>query len=325
MKGSHHIAIESSRLKYEFDIKRNITIIQGDSATGKTTLIDLLNTYGRYGVESGIMLNSDVPCIVFSANPITWQDTLKTYNDSIIFFDEDYSFIFSKDFAETIRDSSNYYVLITRQPLYNLPYSIKEIYGIRTTGKYHFPEKIYHEFYPIYTDVGIYEIKDAVVLVEDTGSGFQLYQKICGADKCQSAGGNSKIVGKLENMPHDKHVTVIADGAAFGAYVASVLAISKRMSDVQLYFPESFEWIILKSGIIKVDNIDNILERPEDFIESRAFFSWERFFEDILVKATIDDPIRRYSKSKLSSFYYEGKNKDSILSIMPKGVFDKII
>ena len=33
-----------------------------------------------------------------------------------------------------------------------LPYSIKEIYGIRTSGRYHFPEQIYHEFYQIYED-----------------------------------------------------------------------------------------------------------------------------------------------------------------------------
>ena len=45
MKGKHHIVIESARLKYEFDIKRNITIIRGDSATGKTTLIELLEDY----------------------------------------------------------------------------------------------------------------------------------------------------------------------------------------------------------------------------------------------------------------------------------------
>ena len=45
MTGSHHIVIESPRLKYEFTIKRNITIIQGDSATGKTTLIDLISSW----------------------------------------------------------------------------------------------------------------------------------------------------------------------------------------------------------------------------------------------------------------------------------------
>ncbi len=35
MKGKHHIIIETGNIKYEFDIKRNITVVQGDSATGK--------------------------------------------------------------------------------------------------------------------------------------------------------------------------------------------------------------------------------------------------------------------------------------------------
>ncbi|WP_155834077.1 hypothetical protein [Butyrivibrio sp. VCD2006] len=58
---------------------------------------------------------------------------------------------------ELVQASSNYYVLITRQPLYNLPYSVQEIYGIRTTGKYHYPEQVYHEFYRIYNDSNICE------------------------------------------------------------------------------------------------------------------------------------------------------------------------
>ena len=71
--------------------------------------------------------------------------------NTIVFIDEDYSFVFTEEFASVIKNTSNYYVLITRQPLYNLPYSVNEIYGIRTTGKYHFPEKIYNELYPIYS------------------------------------------------------------------------------------------------------------------------------------------------------------------------------
>lgn len=47
MIGKHHIVVESPRLKYEFTIKRNLTVIQGDSATGKTTLIELLRDYDR--------------------------------------------------------------------------------------------------------------------------------------------------------------------------------------------------------------------------------------------------------------------------------------
>lgn len=51
-----------------------------------------------------------------------------------------------------MKRSTNYFVIITRKPIKTLPYSINEIYGIRTSGKYHFPDKVYNEFYPIYPE-----------------------------------------------------------------------------------------------------------------------------------------------------------------------------
>lgn len=35
MKGKYHVVVQNKRLRYEFDIKRNITVIGGDSVTGK--------------------------------------------------------------------------------------------------------------------------------------------------------------------------------------------------------------------------------------------------------------------------------------------------
>ncbi len=159
MVGKHHIIIETAHLKYEFDVRRNITVLQGDSATGKTTLIELLREYSVRGESSGVILQSDVPCEVYAGGALGWENALLGYKGSIVFFDEGYSFVFSKDFAAAIRDTDNYYVIVSRKPLQNLPYSIHEIYGIRTTGKYHFPEQVYHEFYPIvskyYTTKGV--------------------------------------------------------------------------------------------------------------------------------------------------------------------------
>ena len=43
MKGSHRIIVESRKVKYDFIIKRNITILTGDSGSGKTVLIDLIH------------------------------------------------------------------------------------------------------------------------------------------------------------------------------------------------------------------------------------------------------------------------------------------
>lgn len=59
-----------------------------------------------------------------------------------------------------------------------------------------------------------------------------------------SVEGNSQFVGRIEDAEGNKKVVVIADGAAFGAYVAKVTTIAKSRKDVMLYFPESFEWLI---------------------------------------------------------------------------------
>ena len=45
MKGIHKVTIYTKRIRYEFELTRNITIIRGDSATGKTTLIDMVQEY----------------------------------------------------------------------------------------------------------------------------------------------------------------------------------------------------------------------------------------------------------------------------------------
>ena len=53
MKGKYHIIVQNSRVRFEFDIKRNITIIRGDSATGKTTLVSMIDIHDRLGENSG--------------------------------------------------------------------------------------------------------------------------------------------------------------------------------------------------------------------------------------------------------------------------------
>ena len=45
MIGKHTIRIGNSKLRYEFTINRNITILKGDSATGKTTLVEMVREY----------------------------------------------------------------------------------------------------------------------------------------------------------------------------------------------------------------------------------------------------------------------------------------
>ena len=52
------------------------------------------------------------------------------------------AFIKTEQFAKAVRESDNYFVLITRENLYNLPYSVEEIYGLHSSGKYQNTKRI---------------------------------------------------------------------------------------------------------------------------------------------------------------------------------------
>lgn len=134
MRGGHRIRVQNRKVCYEFEIKRNITVIRGDSATGKTTLIDMIAQYESDGRQSGIELVSDKECAVLTG--VRWKENLKDIRDSIVFIDESDRFITSVEFAGEVAESDNYYVIVTRDNLGNLPYSVDEIYGIHVSGKY---------------------------------------------------------------------------------------------------------------------------------------------------------------------------------------------
>ena len=149
MKGSRHIRISNRKLTYEFTIRRNLTIIRGDSATGKTTLIGMIREFNLQGEDSGVQVSSSSPCVVVEGQ--NWEKQLRELDeDSVVFIDEGNRFVSSRRFAEVARASSNYYVIVTRENLYSLPYSVTEIYGIHSAGKYNSIQKVYHEFYRIY-------------------------------------------------------------------------------------------------------------------------------------------------------------------------------
>lgn len=176
MKGLHKVIVQNNRLHYEFDIKRNITIIQGNSATGKTTLINMLRQAENLGADSGVDVNCDVPCRILEGR--NWKVILESISKSIIFIDEENTFINTEEFASAIQNSDNYYVLITRENLYNLPYSVEEIYGLHSSGKYQNTRKVYQQMYRIYSDENILPIKPEKIIVEDSNSGYDFFHSV---------------------------------------------------------------------------------------------------------------------------------------------------
>lgn len=315
MLGKHHIIVQNSISKYEFDIKRNITIIKGDSATGKTVLVDMISEYVSNGPDSGITLSSNVPCRVIDGN--TWQEQLSYIQDSIVFIDEGNHFITSKDFAEYVRRGDNYYVIITRESISTLPYSVDEIYGIHSSGKYSDLKPVYHQMYRIYGDLPSlfpqYGIRPGIIIVEDSNSGYEFFDNICRKTqdiKCISASGKSSILKTLQTATSD-NILIVADGAAFGSEMDKIYQYMRNHQEINLYLPESFEWLILKSNIVRDTNITNELNHTEDYADSTKYFSWERYYTSLLKEVTRDTYLA-YSKSKLNDGYKEPQIANAI-------------
>ncbi len=180
MKGRQHIEIRNNRSVFKFDLDHNISVIKGDSATGKTTLVDMIAEFQQYGADSGISLSSDKRCVVLGRQ--NWQQELKSISDCIVFIDEGNDFVKSKEFAEAIRGSDNYYVIVTRENLFELPVSINAIYGIKGR-KYFSLKQTYNSLYRIYPDESDYT-KPEVVLTEDSGSGYEFFDSVAAEHSC---------------------------------------------------------------------------------------------------------------------------------------------
>ncbi len=316
MKSAHKIIVQNKRIRYDFTIRRNITVIRGDSATGKTALVDMIREHFENGTSSGIELTCDKECTVLDGR--TWAGQLSMMKDCIVFIDEGNDFVMSNDFAAAIQETDNYYVIVTREGIPSLPYSVDEIYGIRDSGKYGNLKRTYNEFYHLYQVSDFKQtVKVEKLITEDSNSGFQFFRNICERDgriTCISAQGKSNIFAESANHL-DENVLIIADGAAFGSEMEKMMQLMEEYSNIVLYLPESFEWIILKSGVIEDNGIAEMLEYPENYIECKDFFSWERYFTTQLIQSTQGSYLK-YSKKQLNPVYVQEKISDKILSVM---------
>jgi hypothetical protein rflaF_15434 len=67
-------------------------------------------------------------------------------SNAVVVIDEGSKFVFSKEFASKVKGCDNYFLIITRSYLKQLPYSVDEIYSIKCTGKNKEFERVYTDY-----------------------------------------------------------------------------------------------------------------------------------------------------------------------------------
>ncbi len=323
MIGEKKILARNKNNSYEFTLRRNITVLRGDSGRGKTKLFELVYDNNRFGKGSDAKISCDCPVIAY--NGANWERDISEIDNSIIIIDEENSrFINSVDFARTIRGTSNYYLLITRNYLPQLPYSVDEIYEISGRGKNKKFVKSYSssEYMYVAEKLSLPFAPD-VIITEDSKSGYEFWSEIA-KDKnipCFSAKSKTEINRVISKYGKEK-LLIIADGAAFGPEIDRI-AIKQANSSkkIAMCLPESFEWLILASGIleqrgIKLAVASEQIKNLDVEIDSEQYFSWERYFTELLENATKDSRFGKYTKNNIANFYIEDVAKSAILNLL---------
>lgn len=300
MKGKVKFSAKNVHIRFQFTIERNVTIITGDSGTGKTKLINMVRQYAELGRQSGVSLNCDKACIVLEGR--NWETILKETHSSVVFIEESTSFLRTHEFAKAIQGTDNYYVIVTREPLPQLPYSVESIHRIVKKGANPKIDKVYKK-------ISIGRISDFpydVVVVEDSHSGYEFFCKATEniPVQCVSANGKSNLLNEIKRHKGQR-LLLIADAAALGSEIRELEEYRHISSDkIDFFLPESFEWLILRSKLfVSNASVNEILSKPVNFVESAEYFSWERFFEYLLEEETKDSKDLKYDKKKLAKGY----------------------
>lgn len=283
MNGIVHLTVTNRAVQYDLTFSHNISIIRGDSGTGKTALCTLLTSDGV-----SVHVTAGVSVRVMQHIP-EWEYIISHLQNTLIFFDETHDFINTPEFAKIIRHTSNYYVLITRDDIVALPYSVSAIYELVHSGKYLNQTRTVISNKLLYPGQASEPQSYDTIITEDTGTGNQFWCTYF-HQTCIGAGANSNILNLVkQNACNAGAMLIIADGAAFGAFFAKIDDYL-RLHDIHavLLLPESFEWLLLHHPVFLHDaRVVQVLTAPEDCIDYTACFNFEQFYYKELVKACV--------------------------------------
>lgn len=321
MKGDIKVTVSSKKIRYELNLRRNITVIRGNSASGKTALVQIISDClsGRAGPGTDVIC--DKKCAVLSGDTESAIIRLKLLSETVVFVDEQEKFLYSRAFSEAVLSSGCYFVFIARDDLNMLPYSVNEIYCLKNSGYYQNTRQIYNSMQQIYPERKPQtKLNPSVILTEDSNAGYEMFQAICkNIDvQCISAHGKSNI-SKYILANKNQPILAIVDGAAFGADMRSTMHSLELSQDSYVWTPESFEYLILQSGIVQSQGLKKIMETPGKYIESGIHHSWERYFTWLLEWLT-KNTIYSYSKNKLNQNYLTRGNIKKIRKLLPFGL-----
>lgn len=220
-----HLSLEiiNRDCHYQINIDKRLSLITGDSATGKSNLVAQISRKSA----TQIICNMDVIVFVTKMKIIGYSNTC---------------FICDLDMIESITDIKTilsvqaekdniYFILLGRSFIKSLPLSIDAIYDFKTVRG--ITENV--QRYSLEME---YIIRDRVdcFITEDSKSGYE-FIKQC-ESKTESLNGASNYIKVL-----DRNCLLFLDSLGFGGYIVEFLSRVKRKNIQYILWP-SFEYFL---------------------------------------------------------------------------------
>lgn len=331
-----NLELKTTNYNFSGEFSRRITVIKGDSATGKSSLVELLTTRSPL-VKVTCDLN------IITVNDSNWEGVLRTEKDAIIFFD-DLTCVEAGKFAKICKErlvkNNLYVVLISRarltsgyvsereigelidssksfEKLYStmqsyekaekseksifskLPISVKEMYVMKNNGKTE------HWLEPMYQPEPFKPDEINGILTEDSGTGFRFFNNyFCNVEHAEN--GKSMIIRKALDMKTEGIKLVLFDSAGFGGHYEEFCqkCLKDRHDFAVCLDYECFEQFILESNYFR-DNLKKITEFQNLPELANNFVSWESYFQKLVENLTKDSQyeVTHTRHSKLSDCY----------------------
>lgn len=289
MKNSIQCSINRKEVSWILSLDSKYTIIQGLSATGKTSLIEVLQDkettircpLSWYLLPRPINLSKRFINDACLRSITIIRDTMEP---TLFFADEDSGYLHYTDFQKAIQYSPHLFILSHRLPMDSLPYSHKNIkcfeYDKATKTNY------LVDLYPKY-DVADLETVTAI-RTEDFKSGLEFFKSIwVGSQSCKGVTNIHRFIKSSNNT------LFVADGLGIGSEIEKISKALKANPTNQLFLLDSFEALLYNSEFINGD------EKPDIFCGN-----CEQKYTELLESITRKSPCR-YGKGKLSSCYME--------------------
>lgn len=295
-----YLKIDYGYIKYNIKIETKLTIVSDLSATGKTTLINILK--GSMGANTPIKVESNIDYSIIDDN--TWNLDKKLKNNRLYLLDEDFSYRNTKDFLNMIKKTNSYFLVIGREPSLNINYSTDSIYRF----KYENGVNILNKKYKI--DEINYKNRTNTIknsLNEDSKSGYEFFNNILALNNFSSH-GNKGIISKIKNL---NDCLIILDRVAYGRWINVLINyIESSKVNAILALQKSFEHTLIESGVLETDKEEFKIQENEMRLKETSL---EKFYHYFLAIESNKIKETRYSKKYINKWYLKEENIQKIV------------